>query len=132
MKKTIGLLICALMLLTIMCITVAADTNIYTYEVDGIEYTVKFEDENIPNEKKAAIAISLISTDETEIMPANILCDIFGHDYLYTTASVIEHKAYANAPRCRQETYDVTYCEDCDYTEQTLVNVTYIDCCPQD
>ena len=48
------------------------------------------------------------------------------------TASVIQHKVSELNPRCKKQTYDVTYCEDCDYTKETLVNTTYINCCPED
>ncbi len=133
MKKITSLLICALIIMTSMCVAASAtSTETKEYNYNGIEYTVEFEDSDISEEKKENIAYSLIGNDESDIMPANILCTIFGHDYKYTTASVIQHKASATSPRCKKQTYDVTYCEDCDYTEQTLLGTTYINCCPED
>lgn len=133
MKSIISLLICSLIVMTTMCVFASANENdVIKYTENDIEYTVEFEDSALSDEKKTVIVNALIGTDESGIMLANIWCDIFGHDYKYTTVSVIEHKASAIAPRCKKQTYDVTYCEDCDYTQETLVNVTYINCCPED
>lgn len=132
MKKITTILICVSIMMTSMCVfATATSDNAYTYEFDGMEYTVEIIDASISNEKKLSIANSIIGANENEIMTVNIWCDLFGHDYQYTTASVIEHKVSELNPRCKKQTYDVTYCEDCDYTEQTLVNTTYINCCPE-
>ena len=133
MKKITSLLICAHIILTSMCISASAtNTETKEYSYNGIEYTVEFEDSEISEETKENIAYSLIGNDESDIMPANILCTIFGHDYKETMASVIQHKASATSPRCRKQTFDVTYCDDCDYTKSTLLGTTYINCCPED
>ena len=132
MKKTINLFICIAILMTSMCIIADATTNDYTYEIDGYEYTIEISDENISNEKKQTIANALVGVNESEIMTANIWCDLFGHDYKYTTASMTQHKVNVYNPRCKRQTYDVTYCEDCDYTEQTLKATSYISCCPEE
>ncbi len=110
----------------------ATGDNTVECEVNGVEYTIEFEDTTLTEEKKTAIANALIGTNESEIMPVNLLCSLFGHDYKYTTASSIQHKASATVPRCKYQSYDVTYCSRCDYTEQKLVAVNYIDCCPED
>ena len=133
MKKLIYLLICTAIIMTNLCIFADANGNeLFTYEIDGYEYTVEIADDNISSEKKQAIANALVGADESEIMPANIWCDIFGHDFAYTTSSVITHKVNSKPPRCKASYYDVKYCEDCDYSEQTLTGSTYIDCCPED
>jgi len=133
MKRITSLLICALIIMTSMCIFASAtSSNTKEYNVDGIEYTVEFEDSSISEEKKEIIANALIGNDESDIMPTNILCDIFGHDYKYTTTTVIQHKASSTAPRCKKQTYEVTYCEDCDYTNEKLITSTYVYCCPVD
>lgn len=133
MKKIICILICLLMVMSSVCVIASATSNnVVEYIKDDTKYTVEFEDSTVSEEKKVVIANALIGTDEAEIMTANIWCDLFGHDYKYTTASVVQHKAKIYAPRCKKQSYDVTYCEDCDYTEQTLKSVVYIECCPED
>lgn len=119
--------------MTTMCILASATGNdTIELEANNTHYTIEFEDTTLSEEKKNSISYALIGTNESEIMPANIWCDIFGHDYKYTTATVTEHKAKTYAPRCKLLTYDVTYCEDCDYTAQTLLGTSYINCCPEE
>lgn len=133
MKKSISILLCVLFLMTSMCIVAdAMDNGIYTYDFDGTEITVEIEDNNISAEKKESIAKSLIGNTESDIMVANFWCNLFGHEYKYTTATVIEHKVYTYNPRCRSKLYDVTYCNDCDYTEETLKATSFINCCPEE
>ena len=132
MKKFTSLLICTLIIMTSLCVIASATDNTNTYYANGNEYTVEFENSTISDEKKDSLANALIGNDESEIMTANILCDIFGHDLKSTTASVIEHKAKQYAPRCQRFLYSVTYCEDCDYSEQQLISTLYINCCPED
>ncbi len=132
MKKAINLLICTLIIMTSICVSTSAGSNTVECEANGIEYTVEFEDPALTEEKKTSIANALIGTSESEIMTANLLCSLFGHKYKDTVASAIQHKASAIAPRCKKQTFDVKYCENCDYTEQTLLGTTYINCCPED
>ena len=128
MKKLIYMFIATAIILSCLCISASAN-DIFTYETHETHCTVEIHDDNMSYEKKQAIANRLIGADEYEVAPANIWCDIFGHDYLYTTSTVVTHKARTTAPRCKQQLYDVTYCEDCDYMQQTLVSTSYIYCC---
>lgn len=128
-----GLLLCAVILMTSMCVFADAMNNgVYTYVSDDAKYTVEINDNSIAEEKKKNIANSLLGNTETDIMVANIWCDIFGHEYKYTTATVIEHKVNTYNPRCKSQLYDVTYCNDCDYTEQTLKATSFTICCPEE
>lgn len=115
-----------------MCLFTAANNDSYTFEIDDVEYTVKINDPYVSAEKKQTIANAIVCQNNTDIMTVNVWCDIFGHDYKYTTASVMQHKVNVYAPRCKEQLYDVTYCEDCDYTEQKLISTSYINCCPED
>ncbi len=135
MKKIISILMSLLILMSTMCIWATATSesnNTYTFDTEEAVYTVEFNDNNLTAEEQELVAAKLAGIEYNAAAPANILCDIFGHDYEYTTASVITHKVRTYAPRCKKQMYDVTYCEDCDYTEQTLTLTTYIDCCAED
>ena len=130
MRKTICFLISMLIMMTSACIFAGA-SNENVYVINGDEYTVQFED-NVPAEKQEIIAQTLIVGEDTTVQTYGLGCTLFGHDYAYTTATVVQHKIFPNSPRCVKRTYDVTYCEDCDYTEETLIATTYIHCCPED
>ena len=135
MKKAISILMSILILMSTMCIWATAtnaSNDTYTYETEEAVYTVEFNDNNLTAEEQKLVAAKLANVEYNAAAPANILCDIFGHDYKDTSATVITHKARTYAPRCKQQTYHVTYCEDCDYTEQTLLGTAYIYCCPED
>lgn len=130
MKRIICVLISMLILMTSACIFASAlEENVYV--IDGIEYTVQFDD-SVPSEKQEIIAQALIGGDDYSVQPRGIGCTLFGHDYAYTRTTVVQHKIFPTSPRCVEYLYDVTYCEDCDYTEQTMIASNYIYCCPED
>ena len=134
MKKITSLLICILIIMSSMCLLASAaaeeEKTTFEYVIDGTKHTVIIDDPSVPLEKKEAIAAALVGVNEDEIMPANVWCDLFGHDFAYTTAYRIQHEIFPTDPRCVQQTYDVKYCQDCDYAEETLVSNEYISCCP--
>lgn len=135
MKKTIRVLAFLLVIMTSLTIVAAAfgeNTTAYTYETEDTEYTVIFSDSAMPQEKQEAIAQKLIGMDDSSAQTYGLGCTLFGHDYLYDTVHVVTHKARSTSPRCKQQTYDITYCEDCDYFQEKLVATTYIICCPED
>lgn len=134
MKKIIHILIATLIILSAMTVFAsAANTNAtYEYDIDDTKYTVEFEDNNLSAEQQEAIAAKILGIENSTAVPANIWCTLFGHDMVSSTVTVTEHKVRTYAPRCLKHTYDVNACEDCDYTEQTLVASTYINCCAED
>lgn len=132
MKKTIRVLAFLLVMMTALTIVASAsgeNTTTYTYETEDTEYTVTFSDNTAPKEKQEAIAQKLIGLNASSAQTYGLGCTLFGHDYLYDTVHVVTHKVRATAPRCKRDSYDVTYCEDCDYFEEDLYATTYIYCC---
>lgn len=132
MKKAISILMSILVLMITMCIcatATSASNSTYTYETEDAVYTIEFIDNNLTAEEQELVAAKLAGIEYNTAAPANIWCDIFGHDYKYTTASVITHKYRATDPRCKKDLYNVKYCEDCDFTEETLTSSVYIVCC---
>ena len=135
MKKIISILMGLLILMTTMCICATATSdsnNTYTYETEEAVYTVEFNDNNLTAEEQKIVSAKLVGINDGSAQTYGLGCTLFGHDYKYTTANVVTHKVRTYAPRCKKQIYDVTYCEDCDYTEQTLTTTTYIDCCAVD
>ena len=132
MKKTIRILAFLLVFMTALTVVASAtgeSTAVYTYETEDTEYTVTFSNDAIPQEKQEAIAKKLIGIDDSSSQTYGLICTLFGHDYVYDKANVVTHKASSTAPRCKKQTYDVTYCDNCDYYEEELVSTTYIYCC---
>lgn len=135
MKKTIRVLAFLLVIITVLTVVASAtgeNTTTYTYETEDAEYTVIFSNSSMSQEKQEAIAQKLIGLDDSSVQTYGLGCTLFGHDYLYDRVHVVTHKVYSTSPRCKRQTYDITYCEDCDYYEEKLVAVTYIVCCPED
>lgn len=132
MKKLISTFMSLFIIMTVLCASVNAEStvnNTYTFETEEAHYTVEFSDNNLTEEQQRTIAEKLIAGEDNSIQTYGLGCTLFGHDYKYTTASVTEHKVRTSAPRCKRLTYDVKYCEDCDFTEQTLLTTAYIYCC---
>jgi hypothetical protein len=108
------------------------DKNRYEYQVDKTKYTVEFMDGALSAEMQERVANRMIYGNDPEMQKYGLSCILFGHDLKASKVSVVTHKVYKYAPRCKQEIYDVTICEKCDYQTQTLYGTTYIDCCPED
>ncbi len=132
MKKIISVLTSLFILAMVLCMSVSAEStvnNTYTFETVDAHYTVEFLDNNLTKEQQKAVAEKLVSDEYDLTQTYGLGCTLFGHDYKYTTVSVIRHKVRTSAPKCIKDMYDVTYCEDCDYTEQTLTGSINIYCC---
>lgn len=132
MKKVISIFVGLFILMSLMCVVATAqDTgSAYTFETEDAHYTVEFEDNRLSAEQQQTVAEKLVfASGDDSVQKYGLGCTLFGHDYVYTTASVIEHKVRATEPRCKKYMYDVKYCEDCDFTEETLTSTAYIICC---
>jgi len=81
------------------------------------------------NTEKSQLIIDAISGEGVDTT-RNILC-LFGHNTARTTTREIIHRQYATAPRCHENTYDVTYCtrSGCNYISYTLTGSARIYCC---
>ena len=132
MKKIVSVLTCLFILMTAFCAVASAESagNTYTFENGDTRYTVVFTGgDDLTEEQERIIAEKLVLGSDDGAQTYGLGCTLFGHDYLYKTVTVVEHKVSASAPRCKKYYYDVKYCEDCDYTEETLQKFAYIYCC---
>lgn len=132
MKKIISLLICVLILMSALCIVASADgasNDTHVIETEDAHYTVKFGDSNLSEEQQRIVAEKLVYGNDDSAQTYGLGCILFGHDYLYTSACVVTHKVRSSAPRCLEDAYDVKYCEDCDFMEETWIASKYIYCC---
>ncbi len=132
MKRIVSILICALILMTALCVVASAEStvnNTYTFETEDAHYTVQFNDNNLSAEQQQRVAENLVFGRDDSAATYGLGCTLFGHDYVYTTSTVTIHKVKTARPRCVKEFYDVTTCEDCDFYESTRTHYIYIDCC---
>ncbi len=134
MKRILSIIMCFVLLMAAASVVSASgETGVYEYEINNVEYTVEFVDNDISPDKMQMIAETLVGLRDGSVQTYGLGCTLFGHDLVTKTVYVTEHKVRTSAPRCLQHTYNVTYCEDCDYTkEQKLVASTYIACCAAD
>ena len=134
MKSTMKVLLCllALLMTTTLWVSAAEGNGQYTYEVGDTVYTVEFKDSAVSAERQEAIAKRLLGIENTGAQTYGLGCILFGHDLKESVVSVITHKVFTYAPRCKREFYDVTICQDCDYQTQTKTSTGYVDCCPEE
>lgn len=133
MKRITSLMMCLIIMMTSMCIFASAEGNgTYEFEVDGEEYTVEFVSSDLSAEKQETVAARLVGLEVSEPVPANILCNLFGHDYEYSTTYVTHHKVATIAPRCQRKYYDITTCSRCDYYSETYTRAALIYCCAEE
>ena len=131
MRKTFSFLLAllAIMSVTVVVASASSEKAEYTYTIDGTEYNVEFMDTNASPEKQEMIALKLVGLYDGGAQTYGLGCVLFGHDLQYTTTNVVKHKVRTAQPRCLQETYEIEYCEDCDYSKSTLLYSKYINCC---
>lgn len=132
MKKIISILISLLIVMAALCVVASAENSInntYTFETEEEHYTVTFNDDNLSEEQQEIVAQKLVFGSDDSAQTYGLGCVLFGHDYAYTSANVVTHKVAVSQPRCREDVYEVKYCEDCDFTEETWLYDKYIYCC---
>lgn len=133
MKKILCFIVTFCVILSLPC--VAAMESVGTqieYGDEGISVTFQSDSKLTEIEKKEIADKIVYGTQESEIMPASLLCSILGHDTSTETVSVIYHKVRATSPRCRKDVLKVEKCSRCDYENSTVSSSKYISCCPED
>lgn len=98
-------------------------------EIGKIE--VIFEENSVFTEDEKQIIESFFyeCNNENESMPYGLMCTLFGHDYKSEIVTIINHKVYAEAPRCVEEAYNTKICTKCSDTQSTFLSQKRIDCC---
>lgn len=133
MKKILSVFLAlTLFALSATLLTSATEIPIVVITTDDAEYTVEFENTNLSEEQREAIAHNLVFGEDDTVQTYGLMCTLFGHNTEENKVSVITHKVKTTSPRCKRETYNVTICTRCDYQEQELTSTSYIVCCPID
>lgn len=110
-------------------------SSIIVFAEDGkkAEHVYKLEDIRIDDGEltKEQLQDFITYLNGEEILGTrNIICDLFGHSLEYTaTVYAVNHKVYADAPRCVETEYEVFSCTRCSYEEYRFVLSRRIFCC---
>lgn len=137
MKKFLPILL----ILTILISTFTLNVNAR----EDSTYNILFANQTYSNEKETTEIISidesltkeqvnsfldyLTGAEATE--SKGLTCFLFGHDLVYEGSVVImEHKVYADSPRCVRKVYDLYSCSRCSHEKYDLISSRRIDCCP--
>ena len=133
MKKILSVFLAlTLCVLSAALITSASENSTVVITTDDAEYTVEFENTNLSQEQREAVAHNLVFGKDDTVQTYGLMCTLFGHNTEENMVSVITHKVKTTSPRCKREMYAVTTCSRCDYQEQEYVGTSYISCCPID
>ena len=131
MKKIVA---CVLFLMFVFAAALninAVDESQNTYHYEELNIEVRFEENSTLSEEKKQNIADILAYDLTP-PESRAWCWLTGHDKVIHTVTVIEHKITPYAPRCMDNTYNVTTCEKCNYYYEELVSQSYIFCCPEE
>lgn len=133
MKKIISVFMAVILFaISATLITSASENPVVVITTEDAEYTIEFENANLSEEKRQAIAHKLVSGEEDDVQTYGLMCSLFGHKTEQNTVAVVTHKFKAVSPRCKRELYLVTTCTRCDYQEEELSSSIFIVCCPEE
>lgn len=136
MKKLIGIIL-SICLAVSACLSLsafAAQSEPYQYEYEDLGVTIVFDNTTAFTDDERQYLADILAYGDIASDGATTYswCWLTGHDYQYDSVMAIEHKVNASVPRCREIIYKVETCSKCDHMEITVLNTTYIDCCPED
>lgn len=131
MKHLAKAAVIAVILVSYCFTTFAVETVdvIFKYDIGNVEV---FFDENTPfsQTQRELIAYYLAGENSSQASVDNLICTLFGHDYVYDTVIAVTHKVMPTPPRCLQETYLMGVCSRCEDITGEVTSSEYIDCCP--
>lgn len=129
MKKIVAILMVVVSLFSVMSVSAyAEDVNEDTITVTVNETDFIF-DADTSEEYRNKFITHYFNENDEDVATYGLMCTLFGHKLESSIITTITHKDRATAPRCLRERYDTEACTRCDYTNATLIDIAYIDCC---
>lgn len=128
MKKVLTLTAILMIAMTISSVGVMTAPESNHVHDDNCIHDIVVVDGKISEQELDEFAMYL----EGEPQPAmrNILCLLFGHDYVYQGAVITtDHRVYASQPRCVEEYYELYDCSRCGHNKYELLDSFRIYCC---
>ena len=131
MRKFFAALLFVLIILSFALMAHANETvsNTFCFEDVGVE--IRFEDDNTLSEaQKEQIAENLAY--DLDPVESRAWCWLTGHDKVIHAVTKVTHKVREYSPRCFEEYYNITTCNNCNYYDEERVAYGYILCCPSE
>ena len=111
---------------------ICAETkSIYIFDYEKEQITVKIES-SLSEENCKKMTERIVCGKDGKETSTISFCWLFGHDLSSSSVAVIKHKVRSTLPRCIKEYHLVTICSKCDYMEDRIISLNYIDCHPAD
>lgn len=129
MKKIFVAILALSMICTFPISAFAATEEAYIYTIEKI--TVIFDkNDTWDATTREAIAHSLVYGKNHTVATYNFWCDITGHIYETKGVTTITHCVLDEAPRCLEETFNISLCIRCNNELIERTSYGYIFCCP--
>lgn len=115
---------------------IAIPINIYADYENTIKYekndvTIIFQSDTPFSAEKQLYFVELLTSEDLndEKISYNLLCSIFGHEYVIDNTVKITHKVRDSGERCLEEIYELGECSRCGDTYTDVISSYYINCC---
>ena len=128
LKSSLIIVLLLLLLCTgIYAHTTATSNSIYFADED---VTIVFENNSSLDENKREFVANAIVYGSP--VQSRAWCWLTGHSYVENMVIAITHKVSDSAPRCWEDIYAITTCENCDYYDERLTASSMAFCCPEE
>ena len=132
MKKFLASILFLFFLISFALSVYADETSVSKiYDYDELNIEVIFDDNTVFNDEQQQKIADILALGKLPV-ESRAWCWLTGHDYISDAVLVITHEARTLSPRCLQQTYEVTTCENCSYYNEELLGSHYIVCCPEE
>lgn len=125
MKKAFSMLLAVITLISLTVLPASAEVGTH----DEIEVIIHNQELDEETQAKIVAFYTNPEAENEEASTYGLTCDLFGHNYEYSTVTTVTHKARATAPRCLKNKYQHGVCSRCDTQVNTLISSVYIACC---
>ena len=132
MKKFVAcLLFFAILLLPVVSVNAEETHEVGVYEYEYIDVEIIFSENTRFNEDQRQRIADILANGVAPV-ETRAWCWLTGHKYVSDGVTVITHKDRTYSPRCLQQFYEITTCENCNYYAEELLASQHIVCCPEE
>lgn len=124
--KRIALILLTAICITCFCFNISAENS--ATDIANIE--VVFDKTSELSYEQKQIITEYFVNEKNEAQTYGLMCNLFGHKNTTEIVTTITHCASSTAPRCLEETWEVTTCSRCDNVETLRIGYAYKNCCP--
>ena len=131
MKKIWSIVLVLVFLMGMLQIGASAQGKVENLVPPNGEYEVHyyFPDEMSARDRSQIVAKMRGDEDAEPEQDRNIICTLFGHDYVTKSVTTVTHNVYTTSPKCVMNTYDTKTCQRCGHVETELTSSVRISTC---